>query len=93
MPEIISGVKIDTLNTGINYRILCYGFDIENKRFNDFIRNTYNVLENINVKLISVTEKDYPNISLQEYLDYTYDRRGGFWKLYIILGIKVLLLN
>lgn len=78
--EVIPGVEIDTLDDGINYHVLAYGFNLNDEVFSKFVQDTYNILESINVKLIKVLEKEFSQISLEDYFNYTYDRTNGYWK-------------
>jgi predicted metal-dependent phosphoesterase TrpH len=78
--KCISGVEIDTIYKGLNYHILGYGVNLEDKDFSDFIKQNRILLEDVNIKLIEKMEKDYDSITLSEYLNYTHDRRKGGWK-------------
>jgi Predicted metal-dependent phosphoesterases (PHP family) len=84
--EVISGVELDTLDLGLNFHILGYGFDFEDKKFANFVDKNHRLLEEVNTRLIEKMEADYDNISLEDYLNFTYDRRKGGWKtLYYLI--------
>jgi len=76
----VSGVEIDSLEQGLNYHILGYGIDLEDKIFAEFISNNCRMLFDFNSILIKKMEKDYPKISFAEYQAYSYDCRKGGWK-------------
>ena len=76
--KCIPGVAIDD---GVNYHILGYGVDIEDKKFNDLINKNRIMLEEVNTKLIEKMQNDYDYISLSDYSKFNYDKRKGGWKL------------
>lgn len=79
--KCISGVEIDAIDNGVNYHILGYDVNIEDKKFCDFIKKNHIMLEEVNIKLIEKMQHDYENVSLSDYFNFTYDRRKGGWKL------------
>lgn len=78
--KCISGVEIDALENGVNYHILAYGIDLENKDFIEFITKNRDLLEEVNIKLIEKMQVDYDSITISDYLDFNYDKRKGGWK-------------
>ena len=78
--KCISGVEIDALESGVNYHILAYGIDLEDKSFIEFIKKNRNLLEEVNIKLIEKMQMDYDFITRADYLDFDYDKRKGGWK-------------
>jgi len=76
----IPAVEICTLDGDRYFHVLAYGFDLTNQCFSDFIRHTRFMLDETSVKLIELMEPDYPGLSLDDYMKYTYDRRLGGWK-------------
>ncbi|MDR0272043.1 MAG: PHP domain-containing protein [Clostridiales bacterium] len=77
--QYIPAVEINTLEGGTDFHILAYGFDIENVEFTEFIKHTRFLLDETSVKLIELMQSDYSDISLEDYMKYTHDRRlGGF---------------
>lgn len=78
--KYISGVEIDVIDSGINYHILGYGVNLEDKVFCDFIEQNCILLEEVNIKLIEKMQNDYECITLSDYLNFTYDKRMGGWK-------------
>lgn len=78
--KYISGVEIDVIDSGINYHILGYGVNLEDKVFCDFIKENCILLEEVNIKLIEKMQNDYECITLLDYLNFTYDKRMGGWK-------------
>lgn len=78
--EFIPGVEIDVIENGINYHVLAYGIDLKNIEFNEFIENNERLLEQVNIQLIKKIEKDYEHITLDDYLNFSYNRKKGGWK-------------
>ncbi len=78
--KCVPAVEIDTNDNGVNYHILAYNFDIENYEFNQFINKANQELGSISTRLIEKMEKDYNEISLRKYFEYTYPREKGGWK-------------
>lgn len=76
----LPGVELNSLEDGLNYHILGYGVDIHDKVFIDFVDKNRNMLFTVNSLLIEKMQKDYPNISTEDYNSYTYNRRKGGWK-------------
>ena len=76
----IPAVEIDTLDGDNNIHILAYGIDIEDPPLNDFINHTRFLLDESSLKLIEFMHSDYPEITLDDYMRYMYDRRQGGWK-------------
>lgn len=74
--EIESGEVAD----GANFHILAYDFNIANKEFIEFINHVKFIQDESGVKLIEAMQSDYECISLEDYMDYTYDRSLGGWK-------------
>jgi predicted metal-dependent phosphoesterase TrpH len=78
--HFIPAVEIDTLENGVNFHVLAYGFSFDDSDFTSFIRHMRRLLDDSNIPLIGAVHKDYPSISLAEYEAYTYDKRLGGWK-------------
>ena len=78
----IPAVEVDALDgeTNNHIDILAYGFDSRNLLFADFIRHTRFLLDEISVKLIEKMRLDYPEISFDDYMAYSYNKRLGGWK-------------
>lgn len=78
--KCISGVELDSLDNGVDYHILAYDIDLENKEFLEFVDKNRILLEMVDKKLIEKMEKDYDNITMEDYLNFSYDRRKGGWE-------------
>ena len=76
----IPAVEIGTLDNGVNFHILAYGFDIHNAMFRDFLSHTRFMLDERSVKLIERMQADYPDFSFEDFDRFAYDRRLGGWK-------------
>jgi len=78
--QCISGVELEAVENDMNFHILAYGIDLEDEEFNSKILKNSELLEEVNIKLISKMEKENPNISYDEYLKFTYNKNLGGWK-------------
>lgn len=78
--EYISGVEIDSLDGGVDYHILALGADLCDAAFAGFIKSNRRLLDDISVKLVERMSADMPEVSLEDYGRFTYDRRLGGWK-------------
>jgi len=79
--KYIPAVEIDSIEQGINFHVLAYGFDMESKEFCDYLNHTRFMLDESGPRLIEAMKTDYSNISLPDYMDFIYDRRLGGWKM------------
>ena len=78
---LIPGVEIDAVYKGRNYHVLGFGVDVHDVKFQCFVKGVFNTLEAFNEGLIVKMEKQYPEISVQDYRLFEYDRSLGGWKL------------
>ena len=76
----IPAVEIDTREGIANHHVLAYGFDIYEESFREYIKHVRFMLDEISVKLIDLMQRDYTDLSLSEYMDFSYDRELGGWK-------------
>jgi len=76
----IPAVELNTLDGESDIHILAYDFDMENQQFTDVIKHVRFLLDESSVKLIELMQVDYQNISLTEFMEFTYDRKLGAWK-------------
>lgn len=79
--KMIPGVEIDSVEEGIDFHILGYGFDLKNESFRKFIKENQERLELVNIKLLEKVMVDHPALSLEEYHAFDYDKKLGGWKL------------
>ena len=79
--NLISGVEIDSVEYGIDFHILGYGFNVDDEGFRSFLDENKQRLEMVNVRLLEKVIKDHPELSIQEYDAFSYDRRLGGWEL------------
>ena len=78
--KAITGVEIHTLMDFAEYHILAYGFDTQNEALNDLLEYNRGILYDRGKSLIKSAEKDYPTISLEEFLRYERVRINGGWE-------------
>jgi len=76
----IPAAEIDTLDGDTNFHVLAYGIDVKNFMFIDFLKHTRFLVDEISAKLIELMQSDYPDFSLADYIEYTYDKCLGGWK-------------
>lgn len=76
----ISGVEIDSLDGVTDHHILAYGADLYDSEFEAFIKRNRELLDEISLRLVNNMSRDCPDISLEDYRKFTYDRRLGGWK-------------
>ena len=77
--KVIRGVEIDSIFEGHLVHLLAYKFN-DNENFFKLVNKAKENLLETSVELIRRMEKDYENISLEDYNSYEYDRRKGGWK-------------
>ena len=75
----IRGVEIDSIFEGHLVHLLAYKFE-DNENFFKLVDKAKEQLLETSVELIRRMEKDYENISLDDYNSYEYERRKGGWK-------------
>ena len=78
--QCIPGVELDAIQDEINYHVLGYGVDLNDKLFVERVANNKQLLLEVNVKLIEKMEADYDNISLEDYHAFEYNETLGGWK-------------
>ena len=76
---IIPGVEVTSVMDNIEYHILAYGFDMQNKVLNDLLRYNRDINIDEGKKLIERIAADYPNVSSDEFLIYERNRKNGGW--------------
>lgn len=76
---VIRGVEIDSIFEGHLVHLLAYKFE-DNENFFKLVDKAKEQLLETSVELIRRMEKDYENISLDDYNSYEYERRKGGWK-------------
>jgi predicted metal-dependent phosphoesterase TrpH len=77
--EIITGAEIIALAGGIEYHILAYGFDIQNKTLIDLLKYNRSILIEKGSKMIEKMSADYASISMDEFIKYERNRKNGGW--------------
>jgi len=77
--KIIPGVEIPTDMNGVEYHILAYLFDMDNKPLNDLLKQNRNIYVDMGNSLIANATKDYPSLSMEEYLSYKRNLKYGGW--------------
>ena len=75
----IRGVEIDAIFEGHLVHLLAYKFE-DNENFFKLVHKAKEQLLETSIELIRRMEKDYENISLEDYNSYEYQREKGGWK-------------
>lgn len=78
--QVLAGVELTSVQNGHTYHILGYGVDLEQKEFQNFVRENRTHLDGMNDVLIRRMEPDYPQISWEDYNAYVFVRGMGGWK-------------
>ena len=76
---VVRGVEIDSIFEGHLVHLLAYKFN-DNEDFFALVNRAKEQLLETSIELIRRMEKEYENISLEDYNSYEYDRRKGGWK-------------
>jgi len=91
--KIILGTEITSIMDDIEYHVLAYGFDMQNKAFNDLLQYNRNVNINMGNGLIKNIATDYPNISSMDFQNYKRNPKNGGWDSIDYLKSKGLVAN
>lgn len=76
----INGIELDTVLNDEKYHVLGLKVDYDNKELLDLGKNTKSEMMANNRLLIEKMCHDYPQLSLNEYDEYIYDRTRGGWE-------------
>lgn len=86
---IIRGVELDAKFGDIVVHVLAYKFD-DSEEFLSLVDRAKNALLETSIELVRRIEKDYKEISSEDFEKYEYDRRKGGWKgIHYLLERKV----
>ena len=88
--QAIPAVELYSKDKQTDYHILAYGFDLDDADFQRFVNQNASDLLALNKRLIARIEKDFPQISMEEFSDFTYPREWGGWKVLQYLRSKEL---
>jgi predicted metal-dependent phosphoesterase TrpH len=78
--RFLPGVELSTQLNGQVYHILAYGIDPEDPDLNTLVRDNEARLQGASDEAVRLlAQAGYP-VSLDEYAEYTWDRRRGGWK-------------
>lgn len=77
----IPGCEIDGIFEGLDLHILCYGADFSHEGLMKRIRHARFILDNMSDELLRRMLKDYPQLSMEDYLCFGHDFRRGGWKM------------
>jgi len=78
--RLITGVEIISVVDDVEYHILAYGFDTQNKPLNDLLRYNRSILLDKGTKLIEGIAADCESVSVEEFSKYERDRSNGGWE-------------
>ncbi|MCQ2381167.1 MAG: PHP domain-containing protein [Acidaminococcaceae bacterium] len=77
--NFINGVEVCSSKEGLQFHILGYGINENNKILCELIAHNDELLRDTDVDSIKVLEKEGWPVSVREFANYTYDRRRGGW--------------
>lgn len=77
--KAIRGIEIDARFEDIIVHVLAYNFE-DNEKLFKLVHKAKEQLLETSIELIRRMEKDYHNISSEDYEKYDYDKRKGGWK-------------
>ena len=81
------GVELGGTMYGEDYHILAYNFDINDEGMLKFIQDEKNRSDKECEDMIVRMSKDYPNISIDDYINYECPKEKGGWK-YIYYALE-----
>ncbi|PKM96202.1 MAG: hypothetical protein CVU84_00345 [Firmicutes bacterium HGW-Firmicutes-1] len=86
----VSGVEISTSFQNMEYHILTYDFNLNNPILVARVNKNHKQRLDYHNTVIETVKKDYPQLSLEEFEQYSYDlTRGGWPSLNFLLDKKV----
>ena len=76
----VIGIEMGAMMNGQDCHMLVYNFDKDNQNMLDFIRREKEKSDKECEAMIVKMSRDYPGLSLSDYLAYNYPRESGGWK-------------
>lgn len=86
--KFIPGVEIDSILSGVDAHILCYGADFSDAPLRALIRHARARLDEMSDVLLRRMLPDFPSLDFGEYLALPHDPGQGGWKLLQYLRAK-----
>ncbi len=78
--KFIPAAEICSTKNDICFHILGFGIDIANKNLLELLHHNEALLDQKDVDSIAMLERDGWDVSVKEFVNYTYDRRRGGWR-------------
>lgn len=75
----ISGVELSATYNEREYHILAYNFDLNNPKIIERVHKNHQLRYAHHISCIETLTKDYPVISVDEFIEYEYDLTRGGW--------------
>lgn len=75
----ISGVELSATYKEREYHILAYNFDLQNPTIIERVHKNHQLRYDHHISCIETLTKDYPVISVEEFIEYEYDLTRGGW--------------
>jgi len=91
--RLIMGAEIISVLDGVEYHVLAYGFDMQDKALTELLRYDRGIFAEKGNQLIEKIAADYPNISMEEFSRYERNRKNGGWKSIDYLKSKGIVKN
>ena len=78
--KLVSGVELDVYWQDYRLHLLAYNFNPNDENLLSLIKKSRYELDEISVDMIRALQKDYPQVSLEEFTQYEYTKGLGGWK-------------
>ena len=78
--KLVLGVELDVYWQDNRLHLLAYNFNPDDENLLNLIKKSRYELDWISVEMIRDMQKDYPNVTLEDYTQYEYTRGLGGWK-------------
>ena len=78
--RLISAAELECTQDGVQYHVLCYGADMDNQPLRQLAARSRALLDSMSDELIERMRPDYPQLSLEGYAAFEFDRAQGGWK-------------
>ena len=86
--KYVQGVEIDAIHENADIHILCYGADLADEALLRHIHKARQVLDGMSTELLRRMQKDYQQMSMEEYETFPHDSSRGGWKMLQYLQFK-----
>jgi Predicted metal-dependent phosphoesterases (PHP family) len=78
--KCIPAIELNAFDYGVNIHVLAYDYSFRDAEFKAFAAQNRRKLDSMSDRLVEVMERAGEPVSVAEYNNFEYDRRGGGWK-------------